>query len=67
MFEEPFPGSKFESLSSAFDFYDDDPVVVSGIDLPNERVAKEMFYIPAFGLLAIVVVLQLRRRKVEGD
>ena len=67
LFEEPLPGSKFESLSSAFDFYADDPVLVSRIDLPNERMAKEMFYIPAFGLLAIVVGLQLRRRKVEGD
>lgn len=66
-FEEPLPGSKFESLSSAFDFYTDAPVLVSRIDLPNERMAKEMFYIPAFGLLAIVVGLQLRRRRVEGD
>lgn len=33
--------------------------------LPAERPSKHLVYIPAFALLAIVVALQLRRRKAK--
>ena len=63
LFEEPLPGSKFEKLSNTYDFYDDaKPVVVSAVKVPNDRVLKEVFYIPALFLLALVIMLQRRRQ-----
>ncbi|MGI9463884.1 MAG: DUF3394 domain-containing protein, partial [Aestuariivirgaceae bacterium] len=61
--EEPLPGSPFEGLGRKFDFYGDEPVLVQSVAVPNERVFKEVFYIPAVILLALVVVLQFRRRR----
>ncbi|HUS95170.1 MAG TPA: DUF3394 domain-containing protein, partial [Hyphomicrobiaceae bacterium] len=61
-FEEPLPGSKFANLSRSFDFYGDKPVVVSVVKMPNERMPKEIFYIPALLLLGFVVMLQRRRQ-----
>ncbi|GHD63732.1 C4-dicarboxylate ABC transporter [Thalassobaculum fulvum] len=65
--EEPFqptsvPGSKLGD----FDFYGDVPVQITAIEVPVERIAKEIFYIPAFLLLALVVVLQRRRTDVPA-
>lgn len=60
--EEPLPGTAFEHLGRKFDFYSDDPVTISEVAVPNERRPKELFYIPAFLLLGLVVMLQLRRR-----
>ena len=59
--EEPLPGSTFEQLSNSFDFYGDTPVVVSTVKLPNERIAKEVFYLPAAVLLLLVILIQRRR------
>jgi TRAP transporter 4TM/12TM fusion protein len=62
-FEEPLPGTKFEGLSNTYDFYDDaNPVVVSAVKVPNDRVVKEVFYIPALALLFLVIMLQRRRQ-----
>ena len=60
--EEPLPGSKFENLSKTFDFYGDKPVVVSEVKLPNDRMPKEVFYIPALLLLGFVIMMQRRRQ-----
>ena len=65
IFDEPLPGSKFERLASTFDFYGDRPVIISSVGLPNQRMAKEMFYLPAFLLLSVVVIVQHRRRETE--
>ena len=63
VFEEPLPGTKFEALSNAYDFYvDDNPVVISAVKVPNDRVIKEIFYIPALFLLGLVIMLQRRRQ-----
>ncbi len=60
--EEPFPGSPyFESIGKSFDYYGDTPVQVADVLKPRERVFKEVFYIPAILLLALVVFLQRRR------
>ncbi len=59
--DEPLPGSRFEHLSNAFDFYGDTPVTVAAVMTPNDRIAKEVFYIPAAALLLIVILLQRRR------
>ena len=61
--EEPLPGSPFEKLSNSYDFYlDDDPVMVSAVKVNNERMVKEVFYIPALVLLVVVILFQRRRQ-----
>ncbi|WP_108660827.1 TRAP transporter permease [Acuticoccus kandeliae] len=62
--EEPFPGTPFAYLSQDFDFYADEPVVLQTVQTHAERLPKELFYIPALVLLALVVVFQ-RRRQTE--
>ena len=64
--EEPLPGSKFESLGRTFDFYADKPVQIETVAVPNERFAKEVFYIPALIILAFVVLMQRRRQTVPA-
>jgi hypothetical protein len=60
---EPLPGSPlFDKIGKKFDYYADQPVVVSEVQVRAERLRKEVFYIPALALLAMVVFLQLRRR-----
>ena len=38
---------------------------VTSVQVPNERAPKQVFYIPAFALLALVVFLQRRRKARE--
>ena len=64
--EEPLPGSKMEGLARKFDFYGDNPVVVKAVSLPNERMPKEVFYIPAVLLLGFVIAMQRRRQTVPA-
>jgi len=64
--EEPFPGTPFfETIGKTFDFYADDPVTVSQVLTKADRLPKEIFYIPAVLLLALIVWLQ--RRRARGD
>ena len=35
------------------------------VELPNDRLPKEVFWIPALGLLGLIIVVQRRRRKIE--
>ena len=62
--EEPFPGTPFAYLSQDFDFYADEPVVLETVQTNAERYPKEIFYIPAFLVLALVILMQ-RRRQTE--
>ena len=65
--EEPFPNTPFfETIGKSFDFYGDDPVQISEIKTPASRPIKEIFYIPALLLLALVVWLQKRRAAREN-
>ncbi|MEM7694627.1 MAG: TRAP transporter permease [Pseudomonadota bacterium] len=59
--DEPFPGTPFAYLGQDFDFYADEPVVLQTVQTRAERMPKEIFYIPAFILLAGVILLQRRR------
>ena len=60
--DEPFPQTPyFEQIGTMFDYYADDPVVVSNIRTEAERMPKEVFYIPALLLLALVYFMQRRR------
>ena len=64
--EEPFPGTPyFESLGKSFDYYGDEPVQIAEIKQPADRIAKEVFYIPAVLLLALIIMLQKRRAREE--
>ncbi|MEM6762792.1 MAG: DUF3394 domain-containing protein, partial [Pseudomonadota bacterium] len=60
--DEPFPGTPFAYLGQDFDFYADEPVVLQTVQTRAERMPKEVFYIPAFALLAVVILLQRRRQ-----
>ena len=60
--DEPFPGTRFARLGQEFDFYAAEPVVVESVAVPATRMPKEIFYIPALLLLAVVVWSQRRRQ-----
>ncbi|MEL6647580.1 MAG: DUF3394 domain-containing protein [Pseudomonadota bacterium] len=60
--DEPFPGTPFfESLGNEYDFYGDDPVQITQVQIENERMPKELFFIPALILLMGIVLIQRRR------
>ncbi|WP_299369385.1 TRAP transporter permease [uncultured Tateyamaria sp.] len=60
--DEPFPGTPFfESLGNEYDFYGDTPVQVTAVQIENDRMPKELFFIPALLLLGGLVLLQSRR------
>ncbi|MCT8971576.1 TRAP transporter permease [Microbaculum marinisediminis] len=64
--EEPFPGTAFFDTFQDFDFYGDTLVTISNVELPKDRIAKELFYLPALVLLVIVVLVQRRRQTVPA-
>ncbi|MGR3803768.1 TRAP transporter permease [Marinibacterium profundimaris] len=62
LLEEPFPGTPhFETLGTDYDYYADLPVIVTGVEVENDRMPKEIFFIPALLLLAGVVMIQRPR------
>ena len=66
--EEPFPQTPFfETIGTMFDYYGDDPVVVSEVRQTAERMPKEIFYLPAFLLLGFVFMMQRRRIQAAAD
>lgn len=46
---------------SSMDFYADEPVQITAVEVSTERMPREVFYIPAVLLLGLVVFLQRRR------
>ncbi len=62
LFEEPGFTSPFKDLGRTFDFAGDNPVVVRAVHKPNDRMPKEILYIPALLLLLVVIFLQRRRQ-----
>ncbi len=61
LMEEPMFGTPFADTLSNFDFYGDDPVVIASIDVPNSQMPKELIFIPALLLLALVALGQRAR------
>ena len=58
----PFPQTPFfEKIGSLFDYYADEPVKVEKVREKTERPPKEIFYIPALIILALVFWMQRRR------
>ncbi len=64
--EEPFPGTRFADTFLDYDFYRDTPVQIETVQVENERIFKEVFYIPALLVLALVVLVQRRRQTVPA-
>ncbi|WMS44251.1 TRAP transporter permease [Acuticoccus sp. MNP-M23] len=60
--DEPFPGTPFAYLGQDYDFYAEEPVVLNKVQTRAERMPKEIFYIPAFIILALVILMQRRRQ-----
>ncbi len=64
--DEPLAGTPYFTKLQMFDFYADKPVVIERVEWDAERMDKEVFYIPAFILLGLVIVMQRARRKAAG-
>ena len=60
--DEPMFNTPYQEKLSGFDFYLDDRVEVVSVLSPAQRLPKQVFYIPAIGLLLLIIVLQRRRQ-----
>ncbi len=60
--DEPMFGSPFQRALGDFDFYGSEPVELSAVLRPADRVPEQLFYIPALLLLLGVILLQRRRQ-----
>ena len=65
--EQPPMGTEFEDLGHKLNFFADTPVTIITVSVPNERIAKEIFYIPALLLLIGVIFMQRRRRPIDTE
>ncbi len=62
LLDEPFPGTPlFETLGTEYDYYGDSPVTLQQVQIENERLPKEIFFIPALLLLGLIVLIQRPR------
>ncbi|MFQ5622781.1 MAG: DUF3394 domain-containing protein, partial [Paracoccaceae bacterium] len=59
--EPAFGSAYFEKLSRQYDFYGDEPVQLLRAQVAADRMPKEIFFIPAFLLLVLLVLVQRRR------
>ncbi|PCD77757.1 TRAP transporter permease [Pseudothioclava arenosa] len=60
--DEPMFGTPYQEKLSGFDFYTDQRVEVVSLLSPAHRMPKQVFYLPALLLLALVVMMQRRRQ-----
>ena len=60
--DEPMFGTPYQEKLSGFDFYTDQRVEVVSLLSPAHRMPKQIFYLPALLLLALVVMMQRRRQ-----
>jgi hypothetical protein len=62
LLDEPFPGTPyFETIGNEYDFYGDSPVILKSVQIENDRLPKELFFIPALLLLAGLMLIQKPR------
>ena len=59
--DEPMFGSDLGDALSSFDFYADDPVQIASVQATADQMPKELIFIPALLLLALIAFLQMRR------
>ncbi len=61
---EPFPGTPyFELLANDYDFYGDEPAQIVLVENENERMPKEILFVPGLLMIMLIYLLQLRRRE----
>ncbi|MEL6979503.1 MAG: TRAP transporter permease [Pseudomonadota bacterium] len=60
--DEPQFGTEAAEALSNFDFYTDDPVTLASVQVKQDRLPEQVFYIPALLLLGLVVLSQRRRQ-----
>ncbi len=66
--EEPFPQTPFfDQIGTSFDYYGDEPVHISEVKAPADRMPKEVFYLPALILFGLVLLMQMPRRRREQE
>ena len=62
--DEPFPGTPyFDLLANDYDFYGDEPAQIVSVEVENERMPKEIFFVPALLIIGAIYLLQSRRRE----
>ncbi|MBE0452936.1 TRAP transporter permease [Roseovarius autotrophicus] len=59
--DEPMFGTPFAEVFQGFDFYGDEPVVITSVKAPMDQWPQELMFIPAFLLLAFIALLQRAR------
>jgi TRAP transporter 4TM/12TM fusion protein len=60
--DEPAFGTPFyEKLGRQYDFYADEPVQILRAEVDAARMPKEVFFLPAFLLLGLLIMVQRRR------
>ncbi|MEL6206171.1 MAG: TRAP transporter permease [Pseudomonadota bacterium] len=60
--DEPMFGTDTAEALIDFDFYADDPVALASVQIAQDRLPEQVFYIPALLLLGLVIALQRRRQ-----
>ncbi|ADZ92713.1 TRAP transporter fused permease subunit [Marinomonas mediterranea] len=66
LLEEPFPGTPYFGQLQDYDFYGDESVKVTRVEVAADRMPKEVLYIPALILLLVVIASQRRRQTVPA-
>ncbi|WP_424944908.1 TRAP transporter permease [Aliiroseovarius crassostreae] len=66
--DEPAFGTDLSDQLGSFDFYGDDPVAITRVQAAADQLPKELIFIPALMLLALVAFLQTgRARKLDAQ
>ncbi|MDF1669249.1 MAG: TRAP transporter permease [Roseovarius sp.] len=65
--DEPFPGTPISAQMGGFDFYGDDAVRIAEVKAPADQMPKELVFIPALVLLALIAFLQRARMTKQGE
>ncbi|MFV1492255.1 TRAP transporter permease [Phaeobacter sp. JH18-32] len=63
--EEPMFGTPAQPMLDGFDFYLDDPVSLTSVQVPSDQLPKELIFIPALLLLGLVALMQTGRARQE--
>jgi len=64
--DEPMFGTPVSTKIESFDFYGDEPVQIISVQAPADQLPKELVFLPALLLLALVAMLQRGRASKEG-
>ena len=64
--DEPMFGTPVSTKIESFDFYGDEPVQIVSVQAPAEQLPKELVFLPALLLLALIAMLQRGRASKEG-